>query len=258
MPVLGNGEFYFATDTAILFVGFMGGTVRVKMAVQIQDSAGNNLTSTSGALDVNFKSSSDTTAVPISAVALPLPTGAATDLTVTNGTQKSQIVSPTGTVADVTAHGTQGANFLAVQNAKDSGRTPVVLVVDNVAGVTTEALATLTINKGGTVTSGTSYTVTAGKTFRLTQMVLAVINPSTTNASSRVRVRAAATVLATSPIYTAGTVGAPAAIANAGSSITIDIPDGVEVAAGQQVGISHIESSAIASGVNVCVIGFEY
>lgn len=45
------------------------------MAVRIQDGSGNALTSTGGALDVNLKTSGATQ--PISAVSLPLPTGAA-------------------------------------------------------------------------------------------------------------------------------------------------------------------------------------
>lgn len=64
MPVLGDGEFYFATDKTRLFVGLGGGAFEVGvMSVQIQDSAGNNLTSTAGALDVNLKSESGS--VPI-------------------------------------------------------------------------------------------------------------------------------------------------------------------------------------------------
>ena len=259
MPVLGDGEFYFAEDRAQLYVGFFGGNLKVgNMAVPIQDSAGNNLTSTSGALDVNVKSNTDTP-IPVSAVSLPLPAGASTDTSLTNGAAKSQIVNGSGSVVDVQPRGTQGSLFLCVQEAKDSGRTYVVITIDRIAGVTTEALATFTINRGGTVTTGTSYTVTAGKVLRLQSFVATILDSTTTTVNGRVRVRSAGTVSVTSGVILASDCGdmTGTAVAGSGEAVPVQIPDGLEIAAGQQIGISQVVSST-SSTVSVCLIGFEY
>lgn len=153
--------------------------------------------------------------------------------------------------------GTQGATGFTVQDLKDSGRKYIVITLDTIAGITTEALATMSINAGGTVTSATQYTVTAGKTLRLQFFGTSVKNTSTVATDSRVRVRTAATVAATSPIIVANECGTPAAVANVGATDESPFPDGLEIAAGQQIGISHIES-ATTSTVSANLIGYEY
>ena len=40
-------------------------------------------------------------------------------------------------------------------------------------------------------------------------------------------------------------------------NVNYDIPDGIEIAAAQQIGITHIENSATSS-TSVIVTGFEY
>jgi hypothetical protein len=168
-------------------------------------------------------------------------------------------VSQVGGVAVVAgAKGAQQANAIPTQEMKDAGRTPVILVLDNIAGIVAEALATMTINKGGVVTSVTQYTVTAGKTLRITSFTYEIVNPAAANASGRARIRSANPVAAGSPIFAALAAGTSAAVANVGYEASVSFPDGIEIAAGQQVGITHIESSAIASGVSACVTGFEY
>lgn len=155
--------------------------------------------------------------------------------------------------------GTQPANFLPTQDAKDSGRTYVTFTIDSIAGVTTEALASFTNNKGGTTGSGTSYTVTAGKTLRI-QAISATIRDSTTTAVfGRVRVRSGATVSTSSGILLNADLATDTgtAVAGAGATVSYDIPDGIEVAAGQQVGISQILSST-SSLLSVHVVGYEY
>ena len=165
--------------------------------------------------------------------------------------------------ASITTKGLQGANAITIQSILDSGRTPVTLYVDSVSGITTEALATLSINKGGTVTTGTSYTVTAGKIFRVQSFTMSVMVPSTTGCAARARIRSAASVLVTSPIFAAIGIGT-GNTAFDGNQAIAPIADGLEFAGGQQIGVSHIESSAIAgstttgAGVHFCVIGFEY
>jgi hypothetical protein len=159
--------------------------------------------------------------------------------------------------------GTQGSTGFSVQELKDAGRTPVILYVDSLTGITTEALATLNINKGGTTSSATSYTVTAGKTLRVQAFTLTVVPPSTTACASRARVRSAATVSASSPVFINAAAGSSNVAFFAGQ-LPADVPDGLEFAGGVQIGISHIESSAIAgstttgAGVSFCLIGYEY
>jgi len=99
--------------------------------------------------------------------------------------------------------GTQGSTGYAVQDLKDSGRTSILLFLDAVAGITTEALATMQINKGGVAqTAATSYTVTAGKTLRISGMHTSVKNTSTVASDSRTRVRQAASSFSvSSPIH---------------------------------------------------------
>jgi hypothetical protein len=260
LPVLEDGEFYFAKDTGELFVGLGGLNFKVGTGmaiVQIQDASGNNLTSTSGALDVNIKGDTDATPIPVSGTVsvgnfpATQPVSAATPLPTT------QQGGVSGLVSDTQAKGVQGTIAIMVQDFKDAGRTPVILLVDQAAGIATEALATMTINKGGTVTSGTSYTVTAGKTLRITQFTLTVKASTTTAVDGRARLRSAATVAASSPIFAAAEASSPAAVANEAGTSNLAIPDGTEFAGGQQVGISHIESTATGT-VSVIAIGFEY
>lgn len=188
----------------------------------------------------------------------------AVSLTVNSNAVESETVvirdpGNAGQYAEVNPKGTQADNGLGVQHLHDAGRTLITIYVDSIAGITTEALATLNIVKGGVAqTAATSYTVTSGKTLRIQSFHFAIINPSTTNAAGRARLRFAPTVSATSPIAYAASVGGPAAVADATGVSDMSFPDGLEIAGGQQIGISHIESSAIASGVNFCLIGFEY
>ena len=163
-----------------------------------------------------------------------------------------------GTLPAITK-GTQGTTGVAVQELKDAGRVYKVFYLDAITGITTEALATMNINSGGTVTTGTSYTVTAGKTLRIQSFAATVKDSTTTAIYGRIRVRSAATVSATVGIVASVDIGTTTgtALAGAGSSERFSIPDGLEIAGGQQIGISHIES-ATTSTVSCCLIGYEY
>jgi len=149
--------------------------------------------------------------------------------------------------------------FHGVQQPKDSGRTYVTLYLDAITGITTEALATMNINVGGTVTTGTSWTVPTGKTFRIQSIQGTVKASSTTAVYGRIRLRSAATVAASSGIVANLDIGLTpgTAAAGAGNGLGYAIPDGLEIAAGQQVGITHIESST-SSTVSAIVTGFYY
>lgn len=159
-----------------------------------------------------------------------------------------------------TTKGTQASQAVGTQDLKDSGRTYVTLYLDAITGITTEALATMNINTAGTVTTGTSWSVPTGKTFRIQAIEGTVKASSTTAVYGRIRLRSAATVAATSgivanldvPTMVAGTIAA-----GMGGAISYSVPDGLEIAASQQVGISHIESST-SSTVSCIVTGYYY
>lgn len=147
-----------------------------------------------------------------------------------------------------------------VRQPKDINRTFIGFNIDRIAGITAEALSTFTINKGGVVTTATSYTVTAGKTLRITSVSVTIINTTTTtNIYGRVRIRSANPVLVTSPVYL--NIDIPcisqAALVGIGNNIVVPISDGVEIASGQQVGISQIVNST-SSIISVSITGFEY
>jgi len=175
-----------------------------------------------------------------------------------NATQLADGVSPWKRMS-ISAKGVQGTNAASVQDYKDSGRVYKTFYIDAIAGVTSEALVTMNINSAGTVTTGTSYTVTSGKTLRLTSFTATSKSSTTTAVNGRVRVRSAASVSASSGIVINADIPSTpgTAAAGTGQSVTIDIPDGIEIAGGQQIGISQVLSST-SSTVSCMLIGFEY
>jgi len=187
---------------------------------------------------------------PISAAALPLPTGAA--------------VSANQAVP--VAKGTQGATAEPTQDLKDSGRSKVILSSVKVTSITSEALLTLTQKKGdATVTTGTSYTVTAGKTLRIQSIKLyAEMTTAATAAwvSCRLREGAASggAVSATSDIVAiieSNTIAVTDVIGMGVPPVIVNFPDGLEIAGGQTLGISELALN-VDLAVTVVVIGFEY
>ena len=157
----------------------------------------------------------------------------------------------------VVAKGTQGGFAATTQDLKDSGRTYISVTVDLTAGITTEALATCIQNKGGTTASATNFTVTTGKTFRITSFNYYVRGTTTTAAGGEGKIRAAGTVAATSPIVALVGAGMSAAVATAAASAQLAFPDGMEIASGQQYGLTHLDTTTACS-VSMCMTGFEY
>ena len=179
-----------------------------------------------------------------------------------NATPWNANVAQVGAVTvAATGKGIQGTNFIPVQQPKDTGRNNVVFVLDRIAGVTTEAMATLSINKGGTVTSSGSYTVAAGKTLRVQTIAATILDSAAVEAFGRVRLRANSASAPTtgSPIYAALDIGnfTGTAAAGAGNAEQLPIPGGLELAAGFQLGFSHVENVTGAL-VSLCAIGYEY
>lgn len=223
---------------------------------------------------------------PVSAASLPLPANAAQETggnlaalvtntstiatntaNETSGAQKTQVSDPTTfTGANVSAKGTQGANALAVQELKDAGRSKVILSSTRVVSITTEALLSLTQKKGdGTTTTGTSYTVTAGKTLRIQSLkIYAQLSTAATAAwvSCRLREGAASggAVSATSDIIAIGESNTVAVTDIIGIGVPpsiINFPDGLEIAGGQQIGVSELALNVDLT-VTVVLIGYEY
>lgn len=185
----------------------------------------------------------------------------------TPGSAPPSVVTMVGATDGTTARavvtslkGTQGGYALATQDLKDSGRTYLAFTADRVAGVTTETLVTVTQNKAGTTSSVSSYTVTSGKTLRLQSFSATILNSSTAAAYGRVRLRTAASSIATtSPLLMTIDLGTynSTAVAGAGQAISVPIPDGLEIASGQQIALSQIVNTT-SSTVSVTLVGYEY
>jgi len=107
--------------------------------------------------------------------------------------------------------------------------------------------------------AASAYTVSAGKTLRITQ--INVVARATTNVvfNSRVRIRQAAAVTNASPIIWTAEIGASvsAVVAEAEFFESYSPDGGIEVAAGQQITFTHLESSATGT-VSLVIIGYEY
>lgn len=176
--------------------------------------------------------------------------------TLASGTDSVSAVPPTLT------KGTQGATGFSTQNLKDAGRTFVVCNAVAVTLVTTEALLSMTCNKGGTNQgASTTYTVTSGKTFRLTSVYQSTLNLTTaTLLAVDTFVRSAGACSASSPIVGyVGTRMPPAtATLNAGSTGAQQFPDGVEIAAAQQICVSQVSRNTANGNVTMILTGFEY
>lgn len=158
--------------------------------------------------------------------------------------------------------GTQGSTGLTVQNLKDAGRAHVSVNWELMTG-TAAAESALTnytsASRGGTaLAAATSLTVTAGKTLRIQTVTITLLENATT-AIGRFRIRQAATVANTSPIIFDAVLGSfsGTAAAKIGQTQVIAIPDGLEVAGGQQITFTWF------SDVNTCtlsmtILGYEY
>ncbi len=271
LPTLLDGEFYFATDTGELYVGLSGFAMRVALMavpIPIQDSAGNNLTSTAGALDINIKS--DALPLPVTATSLPLPTGAATEASVTNGNQKTQVTNfpatqsttqvggSSGLVGDTQAKGVQGTVALMVQDFKDAGRV-VKIFTSQFTAATTEGLVTLTPTSDFVAGApATTFAVTSGKRFRIQGLFLTCFNITAAIHACQVNLRISPTgaVTGTSPI--AGTVATSTAAAtiNLANSQAQSFPEGLELSGSMQFGISQI--GIALAGQTVVLVGYEY
>jgi hypothetical protein len=145
-------------------------------------------------------------------------------------------------------------------------RNPVTLLVDRAAGLTVEALATISIQRGDTAaTSGTTYVPTAGKTFRLVSIHYTAFFNSTVVLALKVFIRSlqSGTVTATSPVRFHTDLHASIGTAANGQGLepvwmSGDASAGLfDVPPGGSLGISHVSSNATYN-VTVVLTGFEF
>lgn len=177
--------------------------------------------------------------------------------------QTATIGDPTtyGNLVSVSAKGTQGSFAISTQDLKDSGRTPFVIFVEAASGTTTEALTTFTLATAfGATGTATSWTVPTGKTARIQAVAAIAYAGAATGFNSLWHLRSAASsVSATSPVFATLQCSTPAATTGSGGTADLSIPDGLEIPAGQQIALTHKESTANASlTVGITITGYYY
>jgi len=163
--------------------------------------------------------------------------------------------------------GTQGAGGFSVQDLKDSGRNATnYFMAAQVVSTATEALQSLTGYKGGVAVAATTTpaVVTTGKTYRVQRITITYVAIATAGAIQvNLRANLAGVVAVTSPLVDSWLVGAGAATAGVTETVQIDIPDGMEFAAGTGIGITVLGvgatgTAAITGYAKVSVGGYEY
>jgi hypothetical protein len=133
----------------------------------------------------------------------------------------------------------------------------LVWFTDAITSITAEALISIAVNKGGTgQAAATTYTVTTGKTLRLQGLYASVQETNSTVQYVKVRVRSGTTVTTSSQVVAGLLVSSSGSTNNAGYAEQ-SIPDGMEIAGGQQVGISMV-SGTTNGAVTITLIGYEY
>lgn len=157
---------------------------------------------------------------------------------------------------------TQGATGYSTQDLKDAGRAivNVATAIAGVTAVTTEALLALNVSRDGAATSSvTTIAVTSGKRFRVTHVVVGFISTAAAVLSGRfsLRMNPSGSAAANSPIIATLPIPSGAALAQAGGSLCMTLPDGIEFSGTQQIGISQV-CSAITGTIWASLIGFEY
>lgn len=152
-----------------------------------------------------------------------------------------------------------GVRYPVGMQRKDTGRVPVTLFAEAIAGVAAAALVQLTpVRNGVAGNAGASHVVTAGKTLRLQALSVSTRANATGTAWARFAVRwnPSGAVTATSPILCVVEVAATATGTGFGGSRDVALPDGLEVTGGQ-IGITQI-GQATTNINSVCLMGFEY
>jgi len=191
---------------------------------------------------------------------------AADEITTLNGvtittTEKAQRVKVgygvDGAFQDVTP-----AAGLPTQDLKDTSRVlwSAASAIAGVTAVTAEALVTMIVQRAGTaIATATSHTVTASKRLRITSMRAGLISSGASVLSGRIslRIGAAGATVAASPIIATLAIPSGAALAQAGGSMSISFPGGIEISGAQQIGCTQVCNAATGT-VWVSLNGYEY
>jgi hypothetical protein len=155
------------------------------------------------------------------------------------------------------------AGTVATREAKNAGRTQfsAATVIGGVAAVTTEALLSMVpVRAGAAAASATSIQATSGKTLRLVAIIFSTRSTSAAVLSGRcaLRMNPSGAVVASSPILAIlSCAQQAAALAEAGDTCVLPLPDGIEISGTQQVGLTQL-CSAATGVVYATIIGFEY
>jgi hypothetical protein len=227
----------------------VGGSVTTTVPVYTADTANALSLNTSGGLRVDG-----------SGVTQPVSGTVAT--TQSTSPWADNITEIGGVAVAAVAKGVQATNALGVQELKDSGRTPLVYEISAVAGVTTEALLSLTPLTGFVAgAAATTFTITSGKTFRIQAMTLTVRTTTTVAAGAVVRLRITSTGTPTTSTPVTATVGATSGsgttVSGWANSATVTFPDGLELSGTMEFAISTLASSTSCT-LDVSLIGFIY
>ena len=144
-----------------------------------------------------------------------------------------------------------------ITEKKDTGRTYVSWFVDSLTSVIAEALISTPVNKGGVLQpAATTYTVTAGKTLRIQSIAVTMQATNSIVQTVKMRLRSAASVILSSPVVAALTA-ANNGTTNTTGFVSHTFPDGLEIAGGQQIGISFVGSTT-SSNITISIVGYEY
>jgi hypothetical protein len=179
-------------------------------------------------------------------------------------------VSPNNTVSvtqQTLTKGTQGATGVSAQELKDAGRnvTNYFMTVP-VVTTATDTLQSLTGYKSNAAVGATTTpaVVTAAKTYRITAITMTYVAVTTAGtATFTLRANTGGAVAIGSPAVNSWVVGTSGATAGFTSQINVDIPDGLEFAAGTGIGISVIGRGATQTATavgfaQINIYGFEY
>lgn len=154
----------------------------------------------------------------------------------------------------------------AIVEKKDTGRTSVSISANApttalaaVAG--TETLLPLQYSKAlaADTTNVTTYAVAAGKTLRVQSISFTARAMAATATAITVTIRAAVSgaIATNSPVVWAGTLSVPATI-TAATSLVADLPDGFELPAAANIGITYNQTTASVIALSANLVGFEY
>ena len=234
----------------------ISGTVLVSGAVSV---SGTVTAVTGGLTDTQLRASAVPVSGPVTDTQLR-----ATALPVSGPVTDTQLRASAVTVnGPALTKGTQGANGLTVQPLKDAGRSLIsaATVIGGVTCVSTEALLSLVPTKAG-VASGanTTLAVTPGKTLRVTGIAAGIRSTAATVLSGRValRMNPSGAVTATSPIIAIlSMTQQAAALAEAGDTCVLPLPDGLEFSGTNQIGLTQV-CSGVGGVVYASIVGFEY